>query len=148
MPVACDTNARRKYILKSDRKARKVSKDQMPKFIFRYLTRRQKMEYLKLGNESDAVTRKRTPEDVMAEFYQCLGKVLTGWENLTGPDALAVPYDAANIQVLDDVLTDNELWELYWAGGEEIDEADLNFFDSPPSSPAGTSASPAPQVVA
>jgi hypothetical protein len=86
-------------------------------------------------------------QNVITDLYAKLGQVLAGWRNLVyppgaGPDLAGkpVPYDPARLDVLDDVLLDAELWQLYWAGASEIDEDDRKNSASPPSSPAAKSA--------
>jgi hypothetical protein len=64
-----------------------------------------------------------------------------GWEGLVDRAGAPVPFDAGHLEVLDEVLTEKELWELYWAGGSDLDEADRAFFESRPSSSPAASAS-------
>ncbi|HUT58862.1 MAG TPA: hypothetical protein VNA25_13530 [Phycisphaerae bacterium] len=138
MPIACDPDAKRIYVLKCDR-ARSLQAT--PRFFMRYLTRRQKSRYRKFGDELE--TSKLTADQMAEGLYKHVGEVLVGWENLHRPDGADVPYAADRLTDLDDVLTDRELWELYFAGMTELDGADLGFSGSQSSSSTGESASPA-----
>ena len=153
MPIAFDPSARRSYILRSDRG--KPASDR-PVFMFRYMTRSEKRSYLELGNEPADVTAARGVDETMTLLYQRLAEVLAGWEGLRnrkGQDIVYVPASegesqrqaSERIAAVEDALIDKEIWELYWAGASEVDEADLRFFESRPSTPPATSASPDPK---
>jgi hypothetical protein len=124
MPISCDPNARFSFTLKRDR-----GKPDAPRFFFRYLTVRQKRAYYAVGEAA------RAAETLgIDRVYEQLGMTLSGWEKLAGPDGAAVPFNAGNLKLLDDILTEGELWELCIAGSSELDEADRKNSDSPPSS--------------
>jgi len=144
MPIACDPNATWTYVLKNDRG---LPAERQARFTLRFLTRRQKKEYLDgVGTAGDAELRKAGGEEVITRLYARLAVGVAGWTNLHGRDGADVPFDAARISVLDDILTDRELWELYLAAGYEIDEEDRKNSDGRPNaSPEGSAAQgPAP----
>lgn len=140
MPVSADPNAVRNYTLRGDQK---LPAEQRPVFRFRYMTRRQKQGYL-AGLEGEAL-RGLTGEEAMRKLYAALSGVLAGWEGLRAPATHAeplgpaVPFRAGHLEDLDLALTDTEIWELFYAGASELDDEDLRFFASRPSSaPAGS----------
>ncbi len=133
MPVAFHPDAVRKYVLKTDRK---LPRERRAVFSLRYMTRRAKTAYLAAADSLGGLTA----EQASAVVYEQLGKVLAGWENLRGGDGQEIGFDAANLVALDDVLTDSELWELYWAAAHELDADDSDFFGSRPSTPPDGSA--------
>jgi hypothetical protein len=150
MPLASDPNARRNYVLKADRKSLAAARaldpaapDNAPRFIYRYLTRRQKQAYLDLDRQDDAEIQGRDPEQTIALLYTRLGEILTGWRGLVDRQGQPVLYDGSKLpELLDDLLTEKELWELYYVGANEMEEADLDFFASRPNMPPDVSASP------
>jgi hypothetical protein len=138
MPIAFDPQARRRYVLRCDRK---LPAAQRPTFIFRYLTRRAKLALPTVPAEGGIA-----PEAELERLYERLKATLTGWENLRQPandEHSEIAFDPEHLDVLEYVLTERELWELYHAAGSDVDEQDVGFFDSPQSSPPGGSASPA-----
>lgn len=140
MPVTCDPNARRRYVLKGDRK---LPAERRAVFVFRFLTRREKRAFW-----ADPVMPKDGPklteEQLDERLRDRIDRVLTGWENLRGPNGTAVVCTPDWTLAELDFLTDREVWELYSAAGSDVELDDLDFFASPPSASPGGSASPPP----
>lgn len=143
MPVACDSNERRRYMLRKDRRRGKeaVLKENLPRFFFRYLTSNQKKQYLKFGRSREDLL-KLSDDEITKKRYEHLKQVLVGWENLKTPKGEPIEYDAENMEALGDALTDKEVSELYWSVEFELDEDDRDFFGSPQDSEQEKSADP------
>jgi hypothetical protein len=136
VPIAFDPNATRHYVLRADRTPQSAIRN--PQFLFRYQTRRAKAAYLSLGADPSVAAVE------VATVYERLGRVLVGWKGLVDAAGVAIEFDAARLQeLLDGVLTDMELWELYSAGASDLDEADRKNFDLQSSSAPDSSASQA-----
>ncbi len=148
-PIACDPLAVRRFVLRADR----AKPEPRPRFFLKTLTRRQKMNLVGSKELNEATIRQLGSDETFRIIYQVLAAVLTGWEHLTRPDDVPVDYpleatDPANLavalSVLDTVLTEREIWELYFAAVGDLDKDDLKNFGLPSSGPPGTAAPAAP----
>jgi hypothetical protein len=135
VPIACDPNATYEFVLKSDQE----KPEPRATFIFRHLVMRQKRIYRKLEQRKDNELRDLGADQVIEKLYECLAQVLVGWRDLKDAAGAAVAFPSAEAKspkpealqsLLDDLLTEGELWELYWAAIHELSESDRKNFES------------------
>ncbi|HUX15569.1 MAG TPA: hypothetical protein VMW52_03800 [Phycisphaerae bacterium] len=140
MPICSDPTARWSYTLQCDKDKPPAER---PRFMFRYMTRREKREYARLGEDRDALAL-MDGDAATAALYAAFKGVLVGWDKLVDPDGLAVPFDPEKLEALDGVLTDRELWLLYYAAQNELTGDDLKNSESRRNSSTDESAADAP----
>jgi len=118
MPLALEPNQRLQFILKSDQ-----GKTPPPSFYYHALSARDVGVKQKAINDlPNEATGTKTTDLIKAQ----LEGVLVDWDNMTGRDGKAIPF---NLAELDAILTVNEMWELTFgilAGNHVSDDEKKN----------------------
>lgn len=103
MPIACDPEAAVPYSLPHDKDK---PADVRPTFLVRALSRRGRRRTLEAVEAA-----RREPDDAkcFAMVVDTIRPNLVGWRNMPHP------FDAAKLDdLLDEMLTEQELWDLAW----------------------------------
>lgn len=138
MPLATDPKATFDVVLKTDEDKPAESR---PTFTVRHLSSREQRDASRIdqaAREIEAATQPgaalgdvQAAADTMVEKLLALLRLaVIGWRNLTDRQGKPIPFDPARI---DEVLTPNEIWELYYAAlsGATLTGADRKNCESP-----------------
>ncbi len=133
MPISDDPNAIAKVWLSGDAKKPEAER---PKFIFHFLSRRQRKQIRALWEKIHTL---KLAEEQMVEVENILRIGLVGWENVK--DAAGKPIDFSWDALLDK-LTEDEMEELAhsYPSATDITEQDRKNSSSPSTSVGGGSA--------
>jgi predicted glycoside hydrolase/deacetylase ChbG (UPF0249 family) len=99
--IAFDSAEKFSYVLSTDRHM-----ENPPTFIFHYATLREHRRMVSLFDEADSST---SISEIMDKTLEGLKVILSGWKNVVKRDGSVVHFDPA---LLDEVITDNDLYEL------------------------------------